>query len=203
MLVSENRRVRAGDILVLLGRRNPFAPVMVAALKARQVPVAGTDRLKLTDQIAVQDLLVLADFLTLPEDDLALATVLKSPLFGLDDEALTAIAALRKGSLWSAVLERAKSDARFVEAAERLKQWRAEADFLPPYEFFASLLNRDNGLMHRRLLTRLGAEAADPIDELLSLALTYDAAGAAVAAGVSHLGRRDHARDQARHGARP
>lgn len=176
MLVSENRRVRAGDVLVLLGRRNPFAPVMVAALKARQVPVAGTDRLKLTDQIAVQDLLVLADFLTLPEDDLALATVLKSPLFGLDDDALTDIAAARKGSLWSAVLERAKSDVRFVEAADRLRQWRAEADFLPPYEFFASLLNRDNGLMHRRLLTRLGAEAADPIDELLSLALTYDAA---------------------------
>ncbi len=174
-LVSENRPLRAGDILVLVSKRRPFTDVMVSALKARKVPVAGSDRLKLADQIAVKDLLVLAQFLTLPEDDLALATILKSPLFGLNDDRLIEIAPKRKGTLWNALLERAKTDMFFKEAADRLKQWRSEADFLPPYEFFASLLARDNGEMHHRLLTRLGAEAADPIDELLSLALDYDA----------------------------
>ncbi len=175
MLASENRPIRAGDILILVSKRRPFTDVVVSALKARQVPVAGADRLTLTEQIAVKDMLVLAEFLTLPENDLALATVLKSPLFGLNDDHLIAIAPKRKGTLWNALLERAKGDMVFKEAADRLKQWRSEADFLPPYEFFASLLARDNGEMHRRLLTRLGAEAADPIDELLGLALDYDA----------------------------
>ncbi len=173
-LESENRPLRAGDILVLVGRRQPFAPAMVAALKARKIPVGGADRLTLTKEIGVQDLLVLGDFLTLPEDDLALATVLKSPLFGLDDDALTAIAAGRKKTLWTQLLDTAKTDARFKEGAERLLKWRSEADFLPPYEFFASLLERENDLFRTRLLKRLGSEAADPIDELLNLALNYD-----------------------------
>jgi ATP-dependent helicase/nuclease subunit A len=174
-LKSENRPVRAGDILILVRKRQPFAGAMVAALKGKGIPVAGADRLVLTDQIAVEDLIVLGDFLTLPEDDLALATVLKSPLFGLDDAALTDLAHDRGNkSLWSRLLEKSKIDARFVEATDYLKTWRGEADFLPPYEFFASLLEREFGKFRRRMLARLGAEASDPIDELLNLALTCD-----------------------------
>ena len=58
-------------------------------------PTAGADQ----RHIAVMDLMVLADALLLPDDDLALATVLKSPLFGLDDADLFEIAWGRKGSL--------------------------------------------------------------------------------------------------------
>ncbi len=174
MLPSENRRVRASDILILVRRRRPFAQRMVAALKARRIPVAGADRLTLIEQIAVQDLMVLGDFLTLPEDDLALATVLKSPLFGLGDDELMPLAYNRKGQLWTALLAEAKTDTRFYEAAELLKRWRSEADFLPPYEFFAQVLDRDNGRMRKRMLARLGIEAADPIDEFLNQALKYD-----------------------------
>ena len=174
MLASENRPVRASDILILVRRRRPFAPVMVAALKTRGIPVAGADRLTLVDQIAVQDLIVTGDFLTLPEDDLALATVLKSPLFGLDDDDLMALAYPRKGQLWTALLDIAKTKPRYTEAAETLKRWRSEADYLPPYEFFAQMLDRDNGQMRRRMLSRLGAEAADPLDEFLNQALKYD-----------------------------
>ena len=173
-LASEDRPIRPSDILILVRRRRPFAPAMVAALKRRDIAVAGADRLKLIDQIAVQDLIMLGDFLTMPEDDLALATVLKSPLFGLDDEALMPLAYERKGQLWTALLAEAKAKPHFADAAETLKRWRSEADFLPPYEFFARLLDRDNGRMRKRMLGRLGAEVADPIDEFLNQALKYD-----------------------------
>ena len=46
----------------------------------------------LTEHIAIMDLIALADALLLPEDDLALATVLRSPLFGFTDDDLFAIA---------------------------------------------------------------------------------------------------------------
>ena len=85
---------------------------MVAALKARGIPVAGADRLRLTEQIAVQDLIALGDFLMLPEDDLALAAVLKRPLFGLDDDDLMALAPSRKGSLWQALLDARRRQSR-------------------------------------------------------------------------------------------
>ncbi len=74
-LSSEDRPVRPSDILILVRKRRPFAGPMVAALKARDIPVAGADRLRLAEQIAVEDLVSLGEFLTLPENDLALAEV--------------------------------------------------------------------------------------------------------------------------------
>jgi ATP-dependent helicase/nuclease subunit A len=171
-LPSQGRPIGPGDVLILLSRRRPFAPAMIAALKARGIPVAGADRIRLTEQIAVQDLVALGDFLTLPEDDLSLAAVLKSPLFGLDDDDLIALAPPRKGTLWKALLDASVTNARYREPADLLKRWRKAADFDPPFEFYANVLDRDG--MRKKLIARLGPEAADGIDELLSLAIKFD-----------------------------
>jgi len=172
-LVSEDRPIRAGDILILVRKRQPFAVPMVAALKRRGIPVAGSDRVALTDQIAVQDLMVLGDFLVLPEDDLALATVLKGPIFGLDDDDLLILAPDRKSkTLWKSLLDHAETNSKFKPAAEILKRWRAKADYAPPFEFFSSVLDRDGS--REKMLNRLGPEAADAIDEFLHFALSYD-----------------------------
>ena len=106
---------------------------MISALKARGIKVAGADRLVLTEQIAVQDLIALGDFLCLPEDDLALASVLKSPLFGLDDDDLLELAPKRKGFLWQELVARAAANARFKAPAATLARWRARADLVPPF----------------------------------------------------------------------
>jgi ATP-dependent helicase/nuclease subunit A len=172
-LSSQGRKVKAGDILILVRRRDPFTTPMIRELKRLSVPVAGADRMRLMDQLAVQDLVALADVLLMPEDDLALAVVLKSPLFGLDDDALFALAYQRPGSLW-AELKTKSGDALFAEAAARLSAWLSRIDYLPPYEFFSELLGADGQLMRKRMLTRLGPEAAEAIDELLDLALGYD-----------------------------
>jgi ATP-dependent helicase/nuclease subunit A len=172
-LASEDRPVRPGDILILVRKRNPFAVPMVAALKRRGIPVAGSDRMALTDQIAVQDLMALGDFLILPEDDLALATVLKGPIFNFNDDDLLAIAPGRKSkTLWTALIHSAETNPDYKAAAETLKRWRAKADFTPPFEFFSSVLDRDGA--RQKMLRRLGPESADVIDEFLDLALSYD-----------------------------
>jgi ATP-dependent helicase/nuclease subunit A len=171
-LESEDRPITAGDILILLRRRRPFGAAMLAALKARGIAVAGADRMRLIEQPAVADLIALGDFLTLPEDDLALATVLKSPLFGFDDDDLMKIAVGRKSTLWSALIGARDVDPRFRSAQETLKRWRAKADYAPPFEFLSGLVDREG--LRARLLQRLGAEAADAIDELSSLAMSYD-----------------------------
>jgi ATP-dependent helicase/nuclease subunit A len=176
VLASENRPIRAGDILILVRKRTPFAPAMISALKSRGIKVAGADRLVLTEQIAVQDLMALGDFLALPEDDLALASVLKSPLFGFDDDDLVVLAPQRQGFLWQELVARAGASARFAAAADTLKGWRARAGLTPPFEFFSALLGADG--MRPRILERLGAEAADAIDEFLNLALAYDGGAA-------------------------
>jgi ATP-dependent helicase/nuclease subunit A len=195
-LASENRPIRAGDILILVRKRVPFAPVMVSALKTRGIKVAGSDRLVLTEQIAVQDLMALGDVLTLPEDDLALAAVLKSPLIGLDDDDLLALAPKRQGSLWHELMARAPGNPRLEPAAEALRRWRIRAGQVPPFEFYAGLIDGEGG--RARMLARLGTEAADALDEFLNLALAYDeSAPPSLQAFLSWLrqGRREIKRD--------
>ena len=173
-LASEGRKVRPGDILILVRRRDPLTAPMIRALKRARVPVAGADRMRLLQQIAVRDLVALADVLLMPEDDLALAIVLKSPLFGLDDDALFDLAYRRRSSLWAALKAKASEDPRFAEATDQLARWLSRADLAPPYEFFLELLGEDGQKMRKRLLTRLGPEAAEALDEFLDLALAYD-----------------------------
>ncbi len=91
-LDSKDRPIEPGDIMVLVRRRNEFVDALVNALKRRGVPVSGTDRMVLTDQLAVMDLIALGRFMLLPEDDLTLAVVLKCPLIGLSENDLFALA---------------------------------------------------------------------------------------------------------------
>lgn len=174
-LLSKDRRLRPGDILVLVRRRNAFVEELVRELKNLGVPVAGVDRMVLREQLAVMDLIALGRVLLLPEDDLTLATVLKGPLVGLNEEQLFTLAYNRDGTLWEALRAHA-NDPAIAAAYQHLRTLLARADFVPPHELFADILARDwNGKSGREaLLARLGPEANDPIEELLSLTLDYE-----------------------------
>ena len=87
------RPMQPGDVIVLVRKRDAFVNALTRALKTRQnIPVAGADRLVLTNHIAVQDLMALGRFVLLPQDDLSLAAVLKSPLFNLNEDDIAALA---------------------------------------------------------------------------------------------------------------
>ena len=178
MLPDRSRSMRAGDIMILLRRRSGFMEQIVAALKACNVPVAGVDRMMLADQLAVMDLHALGRFLLLPEDDLTLATILKSPFIGFDEEQLFQLAHGRgDDSIWSRLKQFAKTQSQFASVRDWLKNLLAKADCDRPYELFASLLAEPvpTGASGREsMLARLGPEADDPIDEFLNLAMTYE-----------------------------
>jgi len=172
VLKSQNRPVRPGDILILVRSRKPFADPMVKALKEHGIPVAGADRMRLTEQLAVMDLMVLGDVLLLPADDLALATLLKTPFFGFDDDDLFAIGHGRPGSLWDALQLKAAERPAYAQAVPRLRQWREAAVARAPYEFYMARLEEDG--LRQALLSHLGPDARDAIDEFLNLALLYE-----------------------------
>lgn len=166
------RRLQYRDILILVRRRGIVFDAVIQALKQAQIPVAGADRLKLTEHIAVIDLMNLADALLLPHDDLALATALKSPLFGLDDDDLLAFAPTREGSLRDAFAAHASTDSKLAPAFKRLQDCEARIGSMTPFAFFAWLLGGDGGRV--RMLSRLGHEANDALDEFLEMALSYE-----------------------------
>jgi ATP-dependent helicase/nuclease subunit A len=169
--------IRPYDVLILVRQRGALFEAVIRALKREGVAVAGADRLVLTEHIAVMDLLVLGDALLLPEDDLALATALKSPLFGLNDEQLFTLAHGRQTTPLRAALrakagELAGKDPMFADASRTLDELAIKARTLHPFAFYAHVLGALGGRRH--FLERLGVEAADPLDEFLNLALDYE-----------------------------
>ncbi|MGH6800429.1 MAG: UvrD-helicase domain-containing protein, partial [Methylocella sp.] len=166
------RPVCPGDILILVRTRGPFFEAMIRALKKNQIPAAGADRLELSQHIAVMDLIAAGRASLLPQDDLALACVLKSPLIGLDDDDLMVLAPHRPASLFEAL--QASADAKHAGAATKFSVWRARAGG-GPFAFYAALLGADGG--RRDIEARLGPEAGDAIDELLRLAIAHEEEG--------------------------
>jgi ATP-dependent helicase/nuclease subunit A len=169
----ERRAVRYGDILVLVRQRGELFEAIIRALKNEDVAVAGADRLVLTEHIAVMDLMALADALLLPQDDLALASVLRSPLFDFEDEDLFAIAWDRgRASLRAALARKAGECEKFARAGARLDELAWAARHKTPFTFYADILGAGAG--RSRFLARLGAEANDALDEFLNLAFEYE-----------------------------
>lgn len=171
-LTGFDRPIRPSDVMILVRQRNAFMEHMIRQLKTAGVPVAGADRLKIAEHIAVQDLLAVAAFALMPSDDLTLATVLKTPFIGFDEDQLYALAHGRKGGLWAELGKRRDETPAFAAAHDWLDRVRDRADFMAPYEFFSRVLVDDGGLA--KLLARLGPDAEDPIDELLTLALGHE-----------------------------
>jgi ATP-dependent helicase/nuclease subunit A len=169
---GNRRSLSYGDVLVLVRRRGNAFDAVIQALKHANIPVAGGDRLKLTEHIAIIDLMNLADALLLPQDDLALAVALKSPLFGLTEDDLFKLAWQRKGSLRHALSEHAATDGKYEAALGRLKECERRFARETPFAFYAWLLGGDGS--RARILRRLGHEANDALDEFLELALGYE-----------------------------
>ena len=168
-LAASGRALKPEDVMILVRKRGALAALIVARLHAEGVPVAGVDRLRLTAPLAVKDLLAAIRFVLQPEDDLNLAGLLVSPLFGLSQDDLFAIAYGRRGSLLSAVSRRQD----FAATADALNALLATADFGTPYRFLEAILS-DPMDGRRKLLERLGEEARDPIEELLNAALAFE-----------------------------
>ncbi len=179
ILPGKNRPITSSDIMILLRNRGRFADLMVRALKKTDVPVTGVDRMKLTRQLPVMDLLALMQFALLPEDDLNLAAVLRGPLLNASEDELMELAIGRKTSLWQSLLNKSKTQKSFAGYKDYLVRLLNEADFITPFSFLARILNETCPGSYtsgrHALWSRLGPDALDPVEELLNAAQDFGA----------------------------
>ena len=169
---SKTRRVRPGDILILVQSRGSIYRSMIKELKKAGLPLAGTDRITLSDDLAVKDLLALLLFLSVPKDDLSLAVVLKSPLFGFDEDDIFRLAHGRPGSLWDVLENRKDNSERFSNAHRILSELRSLAGEETPYDLLEKILTVYEG--RKLLVARLGISCIEALDLLLAQALEYE-----------------------------
>ncbi|MBB3994151.1 ATP-dependent helicase/nuclease subunit A [Sulfitobacter undariae] len=166
------RRITAGDFLILVrGRKTGLFSEIIRACKAAELPIAGADRLKVGAELAVRDIGALLSFLSTPDDALSLATALRSPLFGWDEQALFTLAHYRplKQDLWQYLRTQ---EGKYPKTMAILHDLRSQVDFLRPYDLIERILTLHDG--RRLLLARMGTEAEDGIDALLGQALAYE-----------------------------
>ncbi|MEZ5813965.1 MAG: double-strand break repair helicase AddA [Alphaproteobacteria bacterium] len=191
ILESKNRPLRPGDIMILVRTRSALVNEIARQLKNLSIPVSGLDRMVLSEELAVQDILAAAEFTLQPLDNLTLASLLKSPFIGLSEDLLYELAAGRSGqSLWERLRERGPED---------IKNWltalQTSAKTKSPFDFFNHLLQSPcpaDPLSARRAITgRLGKDALDPLDELLTLARNFQQTRPASLQSFIHLQRTD------------
>jgi ATP-dependent helicase/nuclease subunit A len=159
-----------GHVLILVRRRSVLFREIIRACKAEGLDIAGADRLRLTRDMAVRDLMALLGFLALPEDDLSLACALRSPLLGWSEDGLYRLAQPRPGTLWQAL----RAAAPGSDTYEMLMDLGDKADYLRPFDLLERILIRHKG--REKLVARLGPDCEEAIDALLGEALNYERA---------------------------
>lgn len=173
--------VQAQDILILVRSRNELFDALIESLKQEKVAVAGADRLRLLDNLGVQDCLNLIRFALQPGDDLTLAEILRGPFCDLvdDDRHLFKLSHDRGArSLWQSLMA---SEAAEFQAARAFCQRLIDHRHLPAFEFLTrALTERDEDRVSGwdKLIRRLDEPVRDPVQALLSGALSHDMAEA-------------------------
>ena len=176
------RPIQPGDIMILVRRRSDLFYAIIQELKSKGLPVAGADRLKLIAELAVRDLTAMLSFLAYQQDDLSLAAVLRSPLFGLTEDQLYKIAHNRgKLSLWQSLIGHKKSFHEIRRAVRIINDLIKFSEMATPYAVLERILTNHKG--REMLVARLGREIEQTLDSYLQQALAYEEEGAPTLAG--------------------
>ena len=191
------RRWRAadyGDVLILVRKRSTLFEELLRACKRRGLPVAGADRLALSEHPVFEDFLALARFCLFPDDDLTLAALLRSPFCDVDETSLFDLAHGRDGPLWASLVRRGVERSEWLSARIFLGWAKTEAAARAPFDFYSRVLSRLDSrdrAMRARFMTRLGPEAGDAVEAFLAQALAAEGRGIAdlerFADGLSRL----------------
>ena len=170
-----------GDIMVLVQNREPMSPKLVKELKRRNIPVAGSDRIKLPDFPAIRDLLNLVRFCINTADDYSLCCVLKSPIFRLSERDIFNICKMRndENNIKKRQSEQYTPTTVFDILATTTPDIRSRLEIIinwsstmSPYSFFTNVLNTND--TRKNMIAALGEQIIDPLEEFLTICLAYE-----------------------------
>ena len=179
ILISESRdgevferAARYSDVMVLFRRRAPLA-AFERALREARIPYVGARPGGLMAALEVSDMVALLTFLSSPNDDLALAQVLKSPLFNASDEILLSLRfALTDGTWW----QRMQSIDASKLVTRKLTGWLQAMDSLPVHDLLDRIFHEADVLnaYARAVPEMMRASVLANLNAFMALALEVD-----------------------------
>ena len=184
-LVAQSTMIGHGDNahpihfndIMLLFRHRTHVSEYERALREAHIPYLGTERGTLLESLEVSDMVNLLQWLITPFDNLALAGILRSPLFSANNEDLLLLA--NKGNWFEHLCEHARTlDAEhpFARAAVHLQSWLALADTLPVHDLLDHIYSKANILARYKAAfpAHLHARVIANLTRFLELALEND-----------------------------
>ena len=180
------RPLRWDDFLVLTRSRTEIS-LYEKSFRTAGIPIVPPGRGMLTASREVQDILALLRWLVWPEDDVALAGVLRSPIFRIGQKDFQAVLARRgllnvneegkylppKG-LWRA-LQKDEDDLVTGPAVVLLKNWRKHLGFESSHDLLRRVFREGQVLERYQLM--VGDQARYNLMRLFDLALSPETAG--------------------------
>jgi ATP-dependent helicase/nuclease subunit A len=143
---NEARPVRFDDVMILV-RSRTHVQAYEAALREAHIPYITASRGTLLDCIEISDIVSLLQFLIVPNNNLSLATVLRSPLFACSDDELMLLAEERNGHWLQRLLILAphlSHDTPLSRAAYWLSRWQNMAGHLPVHDLLDRIYSEGN-----------------------------------------------------------
>jgi len=143
------RPLEFGDVLILM-RNRTHIEIYEQALKQHGIPFIGSKKGGLLDNLEIQDLSCLLNTLITPYNNLALAQVLKSPVFSASDDDLIFLTRETRETHWYKRLlllaeENNESLSRPLQrAAKLLPHWQQLAEQLPVHDALDRIFSEGN-----------------------------------------------------------
>lgn len=166
-LAHTGKRPTAGDIMILLKKRDELSDLLIRKLQQKNIPVSGIDRLKLNENLAIKDLIALGKFILLENDDLNFAALSKSPIFEASEEQLFNICWNRGDkSVYEALIDK---DSGLFTKVEKLKD---ELKNCPVYEFYFRAVEVLG--LRQNFISYFGTQINEILDEFLNVVKNYE-----------------------------
>jgi ATP-dependent helicase/nuclease subunit A len=162
--------------MVLVRSRTHLA-IYEEALRARHIPFVSSRRGGLLDTLEAEDVQALLMFLITPFADLALAQVLRTPIFACSDTDLMSLISADKTSWWQRLQHLETPSSALQRAVGLLQSWLAIADKLPVHDlldriyFEGEVLARYSAVLPLEMRAKVAAN----LHAFMEIALSVDA----------------------------
>lgn len=139
---AQFRQLRWSDVMMLVKKRTHLR-AYERAMREAGIPFASDKRGGLLASLEIADLIALLTFLITPNDNLALAHVLKSPIIGAGDDDLIMLASGTGKTWWQRLhqTDAKLSSAALQRAVPLLENWLQLAPRLPVHDLLDRILH--------------------------------------------------------------